>query len=79
VTKNLAATTTADITALARLPYSFRTVNLETGVQRSPNTSRSTAGGLVPCLRHRGLTILPSNVILDYLARMVRRMGLLDH
>ena len=30
---------------------------------------RSTAGGVVPSLRHRGLTILQSNVILDYLAR----------
>jgi glutathione S-transferase len=31
--------------ALARLPFSFRTVNLKTGVQKTPNTWRSTAGG----------------------------------
>ena len=30
--------------ALARLPFSFRTVNLKTGVQRARNTWRSTAG-----------------------------------
>ena len=55
--------------ALARLPFSFRTVNLKTGVQNSPEYLAINRWGVVPSLRHRGLTILQSNVILDYLAR----------
>lgn len=55
--------------ALARLPYSFRTVNLKTGVQNTPEYLAINRWGVVPSLRHRGLTILQSNVILDYLAR----------
>jgi glutathione S-transferase len=55
--------------ALARLPFSFRTVNLKTGVQNSPDYLAVNRWGVVPSLRHRGLTILQSNVILDYLAR----------
>jgi glutathione S-transferase len=56
--------------ALARLPFSFRTVNLKTGVQRTPEYLAVNRYGKVPSLRHRGLTILQSNVILDYLARV---------
>jgi glutathione S-transferase len=55
--------------ALARIPYSFRTVNLKTGVQKLPDYLAVNRYGLVPALRHRGLTIVQSNVILDYLAR----------
>jgi glutathione S-transferase len=55
--------------ALARLPLSFRTVNLKTGVQTTPEYLAVNRWGVVPSLRHRGLTILQSNVILDYLAR----------
>jgi glutathione S-transferase len=55
--------------ALARLPFSFKTVNLKTGVQRTPEYLAVNRWGVVPSLRHRGLTILQSNVILDYLAR----------
>ncbi len=55
--------------ALARLPFSFRTVNLKKGVQKTPEYLAINRYGLVPTLRHRGLTILQSNVILDYLAR----------
>ena len=55
--------------ALAGLPFSFRTVNLKTGVQNSPEYLEINRWGVVPSLRHRGLTILQSNVILDYLAR----------
>ena len=36
----------------------------------SPNTSPSTATAWCRRLRHRGLTIVQSNVILDYLARV---------
>ena len=54
--------------ALAGLPFSFRTVNLKTGVQNSPEYLEINHWGVVPSLRHRGLTILQSNVILDYLA-----------
>jgi glutathione S-transferase len=55
--------------ALARLPFSFRTVNLKTGAQRSPDYLVVNRYGQVPALRHRDLTIVQSNVILDYLAR----------
>jgi glutathione S-transferase len=55
--------------ALARLPFSFKTVNLKTGVQKTPQYLAVNRWGVVPSLRHRGLTILQSNVILDYLAR----------
>ena len=56
--------------SLARLPYSFRTVNLKTGVQNTPEYLAVNRWGVVPSLRHRGLMILQSNVILDYLARI---------
>ena len=55
--------------ALARLPFSFRTVNLKIGVQNEPEYLSINRWGVVPTLRHKGLTILQSNVILDYLAR----------
>ncbi|NOG72260.1 glutathione S-transferase family protein [Roseicella sp. DB1501] len=55
--------------ALAGLPFSFRTVNLKTGVQTSPEYLAVNRYGQVPALRHRGLTLVQSNVILDYLAR----------
>jgi glutathione S-transferase len=56
--------------SLARLAFSFRTVNLKVGVQRSPEYLAVNRYAQVPVLRHRGLTILQSNVILDYLARV---------
>jgi glutathione S-transferase len=56
--------------ALARLPFSFRTVNLKIGVQNSPAYLAVNRWGVVPSLKHNGLTILQSNVILDYLARI---------
>ena len=55
--------------AVAGLPFSFRTVNLKTGVQRTPEYLALNRWGVVRSLRHRGLTILQSNVILYYLAR----------
>ena len=56
--------------ALARLPFAFRTVNLKTGAQHLPGHLAINRYGQVPVLRHRGLTIVQSNVILDYLARV---------
>ena len=56
--------------ALAGLPFSFRTVNLKIGVQNTPEYRAVNRWGVVPSLRHQGLTILQSNVILDYLARI---------
>jgi glutathione S-transferase len=56
--------------ALARLPFSFRTVNLKTGTQHLSDYLAVNRYGQVPALRHRGLTIVQSNVILDYLARV---------
>jgi glutathione S-transferase len=55
--------------ALSGLPFSFRTVNLKNGVQREAAYLAVNRYGQVPALRHRGLTIVQSNVILDYLAR----------
>ena len=59
--------------ALARLPFSFRTVNLKIGVQNEAEYLAINRWGVVPTLRHKGLTILQSNVILDYLARETGR------
>jgi glutathione S-transferase len=56
--------------ALAGLPFSFRTVNLKFGVQKEAEYLAVNRWGVVPSLRHRGLVILQSNVILDYLARV---------
>jgi len=42
--------------ALAGLPFSFRTVNLKTGVQNTPEYLAVNRWGVVPSLRHRGLT-----------------------
>ena len=54
--------------ALSGLPFSFRTVNLKNGVQKLPEHLAINRYGQVPVLRHRGLTLVMSNVILDYLA-----------
>jgi glutathione S-transferase len=59
--------------ALARVPFSFRTVNLKIGVQKEAAYLAINRYGVVPSLRHKGLTILQSNVILDYLARETGR------
>ncbi len=55
--------------ALARLPFSFRTVNLKIGKQNEPEHLARNRYGKVPVLRHRGLTIVQSNVVLSYLAQ----------
>jgi len=55
--------------ALSGLPFSFRTVNLKNGVQKQPAHLAINRYGQVPVLKHRGLTLVMSNVILDYLAR----------
>jgi len=44
--------------ALARVPFSFRTVNLKTGVQKTAEYLAVNRYGQVPTLRHRGLTIV---------------------
>lgn len=59
--------------SLARLPFSFRTVNLKNGVQKSADYLAVNRYGQVPALRHRGLTVVQSNVVLDYLARVTGR------
>jgi glutathione S-transferase len=59
--------------ALAGLPFSFRTVNLKNGVQQQSEHLAINRYGQVPVLRHRGLTLVMSNVILDYLARTTAR------
>lgn len=59
--------------ALGGLPFSFRTVNLKNGVQKQPAHLALNRYGQVPVLQHRGLTIVMSNTILDYLARTTGR------
>lgn len=59
--------------ALSGLPFSFKTVNLKNGVQKEPAYLAINRYGQVPALHHRGLTIVMSNVILDYLARTTGR------
>ncbi len=59
--------------ALSGLAWSFRTVNLKIGVQREPDYLAVNRYGTVPALRHRGLTIVHSNPVLDYLARATGR------
>lgn len=54
---------------LSGLSFSFRTVNLKKGVQKEAEHLAINRYGQVPVLRHRGLTLVMSNVILDYLAR----------
>jgi glutathione S-transferase len=54
---------------LGGLPFSFRTVNLKKGVQKEAAHLAINRYGQVPVLQHRGLTLIMSNVILDYLAR----------
>ena len=55
--------------ALSRMPFSFRTVNLKNGVQRRPEYLKINRYGQVPALTHNNLTIVQSNIVLDYLAR----------
>ncbi|MBX3498466.1 MAG: glutathione S-transferase family protein [Alphaproteobacteria bacterium] len=55
--------------ALSGLPFSFRTVNLKKGVQKEAAHLAINRYGQVPVLAHRGLVIVQSNVVLDYLAR----------
>ncbi|MCX7364861.1 MAG: glutathione S-transferase family protein [Alphaproteobacteria bacterium] len=59
--------------ALSGLPFSFRTVNLKNGVQKQPAHLALNRYGQVPVLQHRGLTLVMSNTILDYLARATGR------
>src|SRR6185295_20056613 len=54
---------------LSGLPFSFRTVNLKKGVQKEAAHLSINRYGQVPVLQHRGLTLVMSNVVLDYLAR----------
>ncbi|MGE0421168.1 MAG: glutathione S-transferase family protein [Reyranellaceae bacterium] len=54
---------------LSGLPFSFRTVNLKKGVQKEAAHLAINRYGQVPVLAHRGLLIVQSNVVLDYLAR----------
>ena len=55
--------------SLARLPFSFRTVNLKLDAQKEDWYLAINRYGQVPALKHRGLVVVQSNIILDYLAR----------
>ncbi|MEZ5909599.1 MAG: glutathione S-transferase family protein [Hyphomicrobiaceae bacterium] len=54
---------------LSGVAFSFRTVNLKLGAQKEAAYLAVNRYGQVPALRHRGITVVQSNVILDYLAR----------
>jgi glutathione S-transferase len=56
--------------ALAGVAFSFRTVNLKKGAQHEDWYRAINRYGQVPALAHRGLVIVQSNLILDYLARV---------
>jgi hypothetical protein len=51
--------------ALARLPFSFHTVNLKTSVQRTPEYLAVNRWGVVPSLRHRGAS--PADIPVEQL------------
>ena len=55
--------------ALARLPFPSARSTSRTACRSRPSYLAINRYGQVPALRHRGLTIVQSNVILDYLAR----------
>jgi glutathione S-transferase len=55
--------------SLARLPFSFRTVNLKKNAQHTEEYKKINRYAQVPALQHNNLTIVQSNIILDYLAR----------
>jgi glutathione S-transferase len=55
--------------SLAGASYSFKTVNLKFGAQKEDWYLAINRFGQVPALAHRGLIIVQSNIILDYLAR----------
>jgi len=59
--------------SLSGLPFSFRTVNLKKGAQKEAAHLVINRYGQVPVLAHRGLLIVQSNVVLDYLARTTGR------
>ncbi|MBM3620558.1 MAG: glutathione S-transferase family protein [Alphaproteobacteria bacterium] len=59
--------------SLSGLPFSFRTVNLKKGAQKEAAHLAINRYGQVPVLAHRGLLIVQSNVVLDYLARTTGR------
>jgi glutathione S-transferase len=48
--------------ALARLPFTFRTVNLKFGHQKQPDYLAVNRYGQVPALRHRGLSWEADNI-----------------
>lgn len=55
--------------ALCGQTIDYRHVNLAGGEHKSPEFLKLNRYGQVPVLQHRGLTLVMSNVILDYLAR----------
>ena len=60
---------------LARADWSPRFVDYFNGETRTPGYRAVNVMGEVPVLRHRGLTLSQSGVILDYLAATLGRFG----
>jgi glutathione S-transferase len=61
--------------ALAGAPFSYRYVDLAQGAQRQPGYLALNRFGQVPVLRHGGVTLAQSNVILRYLADALGKFG----
>ena len=56
---------------LTGTPFDYEHVDLRSGAHKADAFLAKNRYGQVPALRHRGLTVVQSNVILDYLARTV--------
>lgn len=60
---------------LAKAPFAYRHVALAEGAQRRPEYLAMNPFGQVPVLRHGGVTLAQSNVILRYLADTLGKFG----
>lgn len=61
--------------ALSGTRFSYRAMDLAKGMHKSPEFLRINRFGQVPALQHDGVTIVQSNVILDYLADRTGKLG----
>ncbi len=60
---------------LCGVPWSYRHVDLMAGHQKTPEFMALNRFARVPVLEHGGFAIAESNVILDYLARVLGKFG----
>ena len=62
--------------ALARIPHSFRTVNLKTGVNNLPDYLAVNPMGKVPAIRHDGVLVSEQGAVYTYLADLYPEAGI---